>query len=98
MMPKIKPVWVLWGLGAGAALIALNSLLSGRIASGTAAAVGRLPSDIVIGGAEGLFGLPDPRTAESVSRCDAARAAGDDWSASFYCPASSWIRGLFDGK
>lgn len=97
-MMKIKPVWVLYGIGAGAALIAINALLSGRIASGTAAAVGRLPGDIVIGGAEGLLGLPDPRTSENLSLCEAARAAGDDWTASFYCPAASWFGGLFDGK
>jgi hypothetical protein len=95
---KVRPEWVLWGIGAGVAVLVVNKMLSGRIVTGAASTVGRLPSDIIIGGAEGLLGLPDPRTAESQSRCAAARAAGDDWGASFYCPASEWFRGLFDGK
>lgn len=95
---NIKPIWILYGVGAGVALLALNNLLSGRIISGTAGAVARLPSDVIIGGAEGLFGLPDTRTAASMTECEKARAAGDDFRASFYCPAKTWIEGLFDGK
>lgn len=97
-IPAIKPEWVLWGVGAGVGLLAINALLGGRIVSGAAGAVARAPVDAFIGGAEGLFGLPDPRSAESQTRCDAARATGDDWVASFVCPAGSWVRGLFDGR
>lgn len=95
---KIKPEWILWGVGAGVGLLALNAMLSGRLLTASAGAVARAPVDAFIGGAEGLFGLPDTRTPQSVSECEAARMAGDDWSASFVCPAMTWARGLFDGK
>jgi len=95
---KIKPEWVLYGVGAGVALIALNALLGGHLLTKSAGAVARAPVDAFIGGAEGLFGLPDTRTAESMTECDRARAAGEDWAASFACPAVSWFKGLFDGK
>lgn len=95
---KIRPEWVLWGVGAGVGLLALNALLGGRILTVAAQSVARAPVDVFMGGADGLFGLPDTRTAQSVSACEAARAAGDDWGASFYCPASRWFGGLFDGK
>lgn len=97
-LPGIKAEWILWGVGAGVALVALNSVLSGRLATSAGEAAGRLPVDVFTGGMEGLFGLPDTRSADSVNRCQEARAAGDDWAASFYCPASDWFRGLFDGK
>lgn len=97
-MMTIKPVWIMYGVGAGVALLALNALLSGRIISGTAGAVARLPGDLVIGGAEGLLGLPDPRSSASMTECERARLSGDDFRASFYCPAKTWIGGLFDGK
>ncbi len=95
---KIKPEWVLWGVGAGVGLLALNAFLSGRIVSSTAAAVGRLPIDVFMGGADGLLGLPDTRTPDAMSECEKARAMGDDWKASFYCPAATWFKGLFDGN
>lgn len=97
-MMKINPEWVLWGVGAGVALIALNAMLSGRLLTASAGAAARAPVDTFIGGAEGLFGLPDTRTAASVSACEVAHAAGDDWKASLVCPAHSWFKGLFDGK
>lgn len=97
-MMKIRPEWVLYGVGAGVALIALNALLSGRLLTASAGAVARAPVDAFIGGAEGFLGLPDTRTPESVTECERARAAGDDWVASFVCPAATWFRGLLDGK
>ncbi|MDZ7593221.1 MAG: hypothetical protein U0932_01090 [Thiobacillus sp.] len=95
---KINPTWVLWGIGAGAALLVLNSLLGGRILSAAAGAAARAPGDIFMGGVEGMTGLPDTRTADSKNKCRAALEAGDDWAASFYCPAGTWWGGLFDGK
>lgn len=97
-LPAIKSEWLFWGVGAGVVLLVLNSVMNGRIVSQTAAAVGRLPSDLIYGGAEGLFGIPDTRKGETQSKCAAALASGDDWGASFNCPALPWGRGLFDGK
>lgn len=94
----VRLEWVLWGVGAGVGLLVLNSMLSGRILTGAAGAVARAPVDAFIGGAEGFLGLPDPRSAQSQDACAAALVAGDDWRASFYCPAMTWARGLFDGK
>lgn len=97
-MIGLKIEWIVWGVGAGVALIALNSFLSGRLLSGSAQAIGRAPVDIFIGGTEGALGLPDPRKAESKTRCQAAIAAGNDWEASFYCPAASTIKGWLDSE
>lgn len=97
-MKAIKPEWLLWGVGLGVALLIVNRITGGAIVTGAASTITRAPADMVIGAADGLFGLPDTRTADSVSKCDAARAAGDDWAASFYCPAADFLRGLVDGK
>lgn len=97
-MIKIKPEWVMWGVGAGVGLLALNALLSGRLVAGAAGAVARAPVDAFIGGAEGFLGLPDTRTEQSVSACAVAQVNGDDWRASFVCPAVAWFKGLFDDK
>lgn len=98
MLGGVRAEWVLWGAGAVAVLLVLNRITSGAIVTGAASTVARAPVDTVFGAADGLLGLPDTRTAASVSKCDAARAAGDDWAASFYCPASEWFKGLLDGK
>lgn len=98
ILNQIKPEWVLWGLGLAAGVLVLNRLLDGRLLTTTASTVARAPVDVFVGATEGLFGLPDPRTAESKMLCEQARAAGDDWKASFYCPAAVWFGGLFDGK
>lgn len=42
--------------------------------------------------------LPDTRTVENKTICQQALDAGDDWKASFYCPAATWFGGLWDGK
>lgn len=95
-MSAIKPEWIVWGLGAGVAVIVINSLVNGSLLTKTASTVGRVPIDVFIGGAEGLLGLPDTRTRENQAKCAAARAAGRDWEASFVCPAATWFKGLFD--
>lgn len=94
----IKPEWILWGVGAGVGLLALNAFMSGRLLSGSAEAIARAPVDVFIGGAEGLLGLPDPRTDANKARCKAALEAGNDWQASFYCPAAEAVKGWFDGE
>lgn len=97
-MNGIRLEWVLWGAGIGAGILILNQILSGRLLTQTAAATARAPVDLYIGATEGLLGLPDPRTPENQSKCDAALKAGNDWEASFYCPASKAIGGWFDGE
>lgn len=88
----------MWGIGGAVALLLLNKFLSGQVVAGAAGALAQVPGDVVRGTISGITGLPDPATAASQSACDAALAAGDDWKASFYCPASRWAKGLFDGK
>lgn len=95
---NIKPEWVFWGVGLAVGVLILNRLLDGRLLTATAATVARAPVDAYYGVTEGLLGLPDTRTRESQGQCEQAKAAGDDWKASFYCPASEWFGGLFDGK
>lgn len=97
-MSTIKPQWILWGLAAGVALIIVNRMASGRLVAGAAESVTRVPFDAFRGVTEGVFGLPDPASPVAMSECEKALAAGDDWKASFYCPATSWAKGLFDGK
>lgn len=88
----INPQWVLYGVAAGVGLIVLNQLMRGRVVASAASSVAQLPIDLFLGGAEGLFGLPDPRTDASKSKCAAALAVGDCWSASFACPAADYLR------
>lgn len=95
-MSGIKAEWILWGIGAGVGLLAINAFMSGRLLSGTAGAIARAPVDIFIGATEGLIGLPDTRTDKSVALCREAQAAGNDWAASFYCPAATTVKGWFD--
>lgn len=56
----------------------------------------------VLGGAADILQknspLPDTRTPENKTRCQLALENGNDWEASFYCPASDWLSGVFDGK
>lgn len=97
-LPAIRSDWVLWGLAAGVGLVALNAVLSGRLLTSSAQAVGRAPVDLFVGGLEGLFGLPDTRTDASKTRCQQALESGNDWEASFSCPAADAVRGWFDGE
>lgn len=94
----IRSDLLLYGIGAAVALLVVNRLLEGRIVAGAVETVAALPVDVVIGTGSGLLGLPDTRTPQAKTACQAAIDAGDDWEASFQCPALSWARGLFDGK
>ncbi len=96
MKGAIRAEWIVWGLAAGVGLLALNAFLSGRLLTSSAGAVARAPVDVFIGGLDGLLGLPDPRSVESHTKCQKALAAGDDWTASFHCPAADAIAGWFD--
>lgn len=98
MLKTIKPEWIFWGIGIAAGVLVVNRLLDGRLLTGAVSTVARAPVDAFYGASEGLLGLPDTRTAESRTLCEQAQAAGDDWKASFYCPAATWLGGLFDGK
>lgn len=97
-MLAFRPTLLMYGIGAAVALLILNRMMSGTIVSGAVATVAALPVDMVIGASDGLLGVPDTRTPEAQTACQLARESGDDWSASFQCPAATWFRGLFDGK
>lgn len=45
-----------------------------------------------IHGASDLVGVPVPER----SKCDQAKAAGNSWEASLYCPAGEFVGYLFD--
>lgn len=94
----LRAEWVVWGAGAVAVLLVLNRITSGAVVTGAASTVARAPADAVIGGAEGLLGFPDPRSASSRTKCEQYTAEGRDFMASIYCPALTWGKGLFDGK
>lgn len=87
----IKPAWILYGAAGVVALLAVNAMLGGRLLASLAGSVAEVPVDLFVGAAEGLTGLPDTRTAESVSKCEAAMRAGDCWEASFVCPAGDYL-------
>lgn len=89
---------LMFGVGAAVALLIINRMMGGTIVAGAAATVASAPVDLVIGASDGLFGIPDTRTPEAKTACELARESGDDWGASFQCPAATWFRGLFDGK
>lgn len=95
---SLRPEWIVWGVGAGVVLVVLNRIASGRLAAEAAQSVTRVPFDVFRGTAEGIFGLPDPAAPAARTECEKALESGDDWRASFYCPATSWAKGLFDGK
>jgi len=92
----IRPEWVLYGVGLAVGAVVVNQLLSGRLVSRAAESVARLPVDVFYGGAQGVLGLPDTRTAAMQAECAAAKAAGDCWAASFACPALDYLRCLRD--
>lgn len=94
----IRQDLLMYGIGAAVALILVNRIMDGRVVSGAASSIASVPVDVFMGAADGLIGLPDTRTPQARSACQAARDAGDDWEASFQCPAADWFRGLFDGK
>lgn len=102
MNPGIKPIWIVYGVAAGLGVFLLNRALDGRLISGAvtsvAGAVAQVPVDVVFGVTDALIGLPDTRTAQTQTACEKAKAEGNDWEASFVCPASDWFGGLFDGK
>lgn len=96
MIAKVRTEWIVYGVLIGAALIFLPGALR---------RVGRAPTELaggVLSGAGDLFmentPLPNTRTPENIDRCRAALAAGNDLEASFYCPAGTWVGGLFDGE
>lgn len=92
------PKWALYGAGIGVALIVINRMTNGGLISGAAAAVAQVPFDLTQGVLNGTLGVPITTTQESKTQCQRALETGDDWGASFYCPAGTWFKGLFDGK
>lgn len=95
-MPAVRVEWIIWGVSVGAAVLVLNQLMSGRLLSSASEAAARAPVDMFYGATRGALGVPDTRTDESKAKCEAAIAAGNDWEASFYCPAAKAVGGWFD--
>lgn len=93
---NIKPEWVLWGVAAGAALLWMRGL--NRTVADTSETIFSLPGSAVQGTLSGLLGIPRTDTPEAQDKCAAALAAGDDWTASFNCPAAKAIGGWFDAE
>lgn len=58
----------------------------GGVAAAAVSAVGDAAAGAVKG-VSSLVGIPDT----DAQKCAAAKAAGDTWSASFYCPAGDWL-------
>lgn len=96
LLNSIKPEWILYGVALGVGVLWLRGF--NRSVADTAETVTALPFSLFQGAAAGVVGVPRTDTPEAQSRCQAALNAGDDWEASFYCPASTWLGGLFDGK
>lgn len=96
-MGKVSPVYLIAG---GAVLAAIVWAIT---RPGGAAGVGAAAANAVIGAADGIIGetvnslgeaIGVPRTEKS--RCQAAKEAGDWWSASFDCPAGEFLSYVFD--
>lgn len=100
-LPNIPGGWVSWaGIGAGVAV--LGYWLARRAAGDTrpmatviGEGLGTAAANVVSGAATGVVtgagaavGIP----ATDASRCEAAKAAGDTWEASKYCPAPEFLR------
>lgn len=100
LMFGIRQDLLMYGIGAAVALLVVNRLLDGSLVTKAASSIASLPVDVFVGGIDGITGgaIPDTRTREAKTACQAARDSGDDWEASFQCPAADWFRGLFDGK
>jgi len=84
-------------IGGGALLYVL---LKKRPGESLATAAGRQVADalgnVAVGGVKGtaeFFGVPDTNEAE----CRRDLADGNTWKASFSCPASTFISGVFSG-
>ena len=60
------------------------------VATGAVQAAGGLAAGAVIG-ASSVVGIPQT----SMTKCQKDLAAGDYWSASFDCPAGTFVKGVF---
>lgn len=95
-IPQIKPEWILWGVAIGAGFVWMRGL--NRTVADVSETVAGVPGSLFQGASSGLLGIPRTDTPEAVSRCQQALAEGNDWEASFYCPASKWWGGVWDGR
>lgn len=84
-----KEQLIIGAIAIGAAVIYLRGvrgfagdLTRGAISAASGAAEG------AIHGASDLIGLPVPE----VDKCQQAKAEGNKWDASFYCPATDFLR------
>lgn len=94
---KIKPEWILWGVGAGVVLLVLNSMARGGVMASAGSAVGRLPFDfaggVVDGVSDGAYNAFDSLAGvfgASDSDCAKAKAAGDATGVYLKCWPKDW--------
>lgn len=88
------PSWVWYASAAGVALYIIKKGSLQAAAQGAVAGVVGQAGSAAIGAAEGvIYGIGDvvglPRT--ETTKCQEAMARGDNWSASFHCPAATFL-------
>lgn len=93
---KLNPLYLIGGgLAAYVLMVATGSTKAVGQAVGESAVdlVDGVVTGTVVGTGE-IFGVP----ATNVSQCQADMAAGKTWSASFSCPAKTFIKYIFGRK
>lgn len=100
-LPTLPGGWVTWA-GLGAAVVAIGYAMTRKAAGdprgvaeiigqgvgqAAASAAGGVATGAVVG-AGAVVGIP----ATNATRCEAAKAAGNTWDASLYCPATDFLK------
>lgn len=89
---------VVIALAVGAAVAVFLFVRNARtVARGVVNGAASLAGDVAAGAIEGVgeqVGVP--RT--DVDKCAAAKAAGNSWDASFYCPAGDFLKFVFSSS
>lgn len=92
-LPASVPPWALYALLGAGLYVALRGV-NGAVKD-TARTVAKLPGSVieglVTGGGESV-GIPQT----DMNQCQRDLAAGRKWDASFSCPASKFLKHLFD--
>lgn len=96
-IPEIKPVWILYGVGAGLVVLWLigrgdrnGDGVADGVARGLGFDLGRVAPDFVTGAADGfLDGIADP-LGGSYSDCERAKAEGSKLGIYWACWPKDW--------